>query len=349
MHTRLPLIVTLVLAAVPAAAQDPYDRDPRVVVRERVQDIVRRKTSVKEFVRAYQGRDRGPEQTERFSRRIRLGRDGRVTIQNIAGNIIVTGGSGDDVSIEAIKRTRGNAGQLPSVRIIVDDRPGRVEVRTEHTARNDRVSVDYTVSVPVSAGVDLKSVSGDVKITGVQGPVRAESISGTLTTASTPRLEAAKTVSGDVDLTDTSADAELSASSVSGAVRARGIKARALDLGTVSGDVALSNVSCERLNIRSVSGNVEYSGILSKGGRYDINSHSGDVRLTLSSDVGFELNANSFSGSIRSDLPLTIGGASQRNDRRRPGPGHATQGVFGDGSAALTVRTFSGNIIITKR
>jgi len=349
MHIRLPLIVTLVLAAVPAAAQDPYDRDPRVVVRERVQDIVRRKTSVKESVRAYQGRDRGPEQIERFSRKIRLGRDGRVSIQNIAGNIAVTGGSGDEVSIEAMKRTRGDAGQLSTVHIIVDERPGRVEVRTEHTGRNDRVSVEYTVSVPVSAAVDLKSISGDVKVTGVQGAVRAESISGTLTTASTPRLEFAKTVSGDVDLVDASADAELAASSVSGAVRARGLKARALDLGTVSGNVLLSNVACERLNIRSVSGDVEYSGTFARNGRYDINSHSGDVRLTLSSDVGFELNANSFSGSIRSDLPLTIGPTSARTDRRRPGPGHATQGVYGDGSASLTVRTFSGSIIITKR
>jgi DUF4097 and DUF4098 domain-containing protein YvlB len=349
MHTRLPLIISLALAAVPAAAQDPYDRDPRIVIRERVRDVIRPTMTVTEIARAYQGRDRGPEQTERFSRRIKLGRDGRVTIQNIAGNIIVTGGSGDDVAIEAIKRTRGDAGQLATVHITVDERPGRVEVRTEHTGRNDRVAVDYTVSVPASAGVDVKSISGNVKVTGVQGAVRAESISGTVTAASTPRLEAAKSVSGDVDLTDTSADAEMSASSISGTIRARGLKARALDLGTVSGDVVLSNVSCERLNIRSVSGDVEYSGILSKSGRYDINSHSGTVRLTLSSDVGFELNANSFSGSIRSDLPVTIGAAGQRGDRRRLGPGRAIQGVYGDGSATLTVRTFSGEIIITKR
>jgi DUF4097 and DUF4098 domain-containing protein YvlB len=349
MHTRLPLIMTLALAAVPAAAQDPYDRDPRIVIREHVRDVIRGTVLVKETTRAYQGRDRGPDRTERFSRKVKLGRAGRVTIQNIAGNITVTGGSGDDVSIEAVKRTRGDAGQLATVHILVDERPGRVEVKTDHTGRNDRVSVDYTVSVPMSAGVDVKSVSGNVKVSGVQGAVRAETISGTVTTASTPKLEAAKTVSGDVDLTDASADAELAASSISGTVRAKGLKARALDLGTVSGDVLLSNVSCDRLGIRSVSGNVEYSGVLLKSGRYDINSHSGTVRLTLSSDVGFDLNANSFSGSIRSDLPLTIGPTTARDGRRRPGPGHSTHGVFGDGSATVTVRTFSGDIIIAKR
>lgn len=359
MQTRLPLalarivgtalVVALTSVARPVAAQDPDDRDPRIVVREQVRDVIRGHVLVRGTPRAYQGRDRGPEQTERFSRKVRLGRDGRFTIQNIAGNITVTGGSGDEVSIEAVKRTRGDISQLATVHILVDERPGRVEVRTDHTARNDRVSVDYTVTVPTSTGVDVKSVSGNAKIAGVQGVVRAETISGNITTASTPKLEAAKSVSGDVDLTDATADSDLNASSISGIIRAKGLKARTLDLGTISGDVLLSNVACSRLGVRSVSGSVEYSGTLAKSGRYDINSHSGTVRLTLATDVGFELSANSFSGTIRSELPMTLGPTNARTDRRRPGPGHSTHAVFGDGSAALVIRTFSGDIVITRQ
>ncbi len=349
MQTRLPLVVTLTLVAAPLAAQDPSDRDPRIVVREQVRGVIHGQVEVRRAARAYQGRDRGPEQTDRFSRRVRLGRDGRFTIQNIAGDITVAVGSGDDVSIEAVKRTRGDRSQLASVQILVDERPGRVEVRTDHTGRNDRVAVDYTVTVPASTGVEAKSVSGSVKITGVQGVVRAETISGGVTTASTPKLEIAKSVSGDVDLTDATADADLNASSVSGAIRARGLKARTLELGTVSGDVTLSNIACTRLGVRSVSGSVEYSGTLAKSGRYDINSHSGTIRLSLATDVGFELSANSFSGTIRSELPMTLGPTPGRSDRRRPGPGHSTHAVFGDGSATLVIRTFSGDIVITKR
>jgi DUF4097 and DUF4098 domain-containing protein YvlB len=349
MQTRLPLVVTLTLVAAPLAAQDPYERDPRLVIKEQVRDVIRGPVVVRGAARAYQGRDRGPEQTERFSRKVRLGRDGRFTIENIAGNITVTSGSGDDVSIEAVKRTRGEASQLATVHILVDERPGRVEVRTDHTGRNDRVAVDYTVTVPSSAGVEVKSVSGNVKVSNVQGLVRAETISGGITTASTPKLESAKSVSGDIDLSDSSPEADLKASSVSGVLRARGLKVRSLDLGTISGDVVLSNVACSRLGVRSVSGSVEYSGALAKSGRYDINSHSGTIRLTLSTDVGFELSANSFSGSIRSDLPVTLGPTSARTDRRRPGPGRSTHAVFGDGSAALVIRTFSGDIVIMKR
>jgi DUF4097 and DUF4098 domain-containing protein YvlB len=349
------LVVTasFALAAAHAAAQSPYDPDPTIVVRETVRDVVKVRAHLKEIAHAYQGRDRGPEQTDRFSRRVRLGRDGRVSIQNIAGDITVTAGSGDEVSIEAVKRTRRDPAQLAATRIIVDDRPGRVDVRVEYDRfeRNNNVSVDFTVTVPSSAIVDVKSVSGGVKVTGVQGAVRAESVSGNVVTSATPRLEAAKSVSGDIDLTNAGTDADLSASSVSGAVRARGLKARSLELGSVSGDLLLTDVACERLGAKSVSGDIEFGGTLARNGRYDVNTHSGTVRLSLASGIGFELSANTFSGSIRSELPLTIGGDrdADRDGRRRGLNNRAIHATFGDGSAALTIRTFSGDIVITKR
>jgi putative adhesin len=336
---RLLIAVTLVSIAAPAAGQ-------RIEHRE----VVR-------VARAYQGRDRGPEQTERFSRKVRVGRDGRVSIGNISGDITVTGGGGDDVSIDAVKRTRGDRAELGRVQIIIDERGGRVDIRTEHERdqfrgrnRGDQVSVDYTITMPSGAALDAKSISGNVKVTNVQGAVRAESISGNVATSKTPRLELAKAISGDVDLTDAGAEAELTASSVSGAVRATGLRARSLDVGTVSGDIALNNVTCDRLGVKSVSGDVEYSGALARNGRYDVNTHSGEVRLMLSGSTGFELNASTFSGSIRSDFPVTIGGNRDRDAGRRRGPNNRSiSATFGDGSAALTLRTFSGDIVIGKR
>jgi DUF4097 and DUF4098 domain-containing protein YvlB len=309
--------------------------------------------------RAYQGRN-GPDQSERFSRKVKLGRDGRVSLANIAGDIVITAGSGDEVSIEAVKRTRGDRSDLSNVQVIVDERAGRVEIRTEgeqnrsnRNRRGDQVSVDYTLSVPVSASVDVISVSGSIKVTGVHGALRANTVSGNVTTNDTPKLENAKTVSGDISLVGAASDGDLSASSVSGNVTARGLKAQGLDLGSVSGDITITDVTCERLSIKSVSGSVEYSGGIAKAGRYEINSHSGSVRLMLANPAGFELNASSFSGSIRSDFPLTIGGDSARRDggrrSRDVGNLHNMRATFGDGSATLTIRTFSGDVVIGKR
>jgi hypothetical protein len=339
MRLRFSLVaVALTASAASATAQEPAPS---------IGDRVARAVS-----RVYQGR-RGPEQIERFSRRIKIARDGRFSIANIAGDILITGGSGDEVSIEAVKRARGSSSSLASVRIDVDGRPERVEVRTTHTAWNDRVAVDYTVIVPAGVSVDARSVSGDVTVRSVQGSVRAETVSGNVTTAAT-RLELAKSVSGNVDLTDGGTEGDLSASSVSGEIRARGLKAHGIDLRTVSGDMQLVDVTCDRLGAQSVSGGVEFTGTLAKSGRYDLNSHSGAVRLTLSAATGFELTGTTFSGSIRSGLPLTIGGTAERLPgdgliRRRGRNDRAIQATSGDGSAVLTIHTFSGDIIISKR
>ena len=305
---------------------------------------------------AYQGRDRGPEQTDRFSGKYRLGRDGRVSISNISGDIVVTGGSGDEVSVEAIKRTHGDRSRLNDVRIQVDSVPNRVDIRTEYSRGNGNVSVDYTVTVPNGAALELHSISGSVKVTGVRGAIRAETISGSLSEIDTPNVELAKSVSGDVSLSGISTDGIVTAGSVSGSITAKGLKARRVELSSVSGDLLLSEVSVSSLHAKSVSGTFEYSGALVKGGDYDVNVHSGTIRFALSSSAGFALNADTFSGSIRTDFPVTIGGREvstgdreRERGRRGFGMGQSIRGTNGDGSATLTLRTFSGNIVIAKR
>jgi DUF4097 and DUF4098 domain-containing protein YvlB len=359
MRLTAPFVIAgLAMVAAPALGQDDGQR---IVVREMVRDVLR---GVTREIRpgGYQGRNNGPEQTERFSRKVKIGRDGRLTLGNISGDITVTAGSGDEVSIEAVKRTRGDRSELARVQITVEERAGRVDVQTDHgqnrrdrNDRGDRVSVDYTVSVPASASVDLHSISGTIKVSGVHGSLRSETISGNVVVTDAANLEAAKTVSGDVSLTGITTDGDLTASSISGNVRAKGLKARGIDLGIISGDISVSDVTCERLGVKSVSGSVEYAGGITRGGRYEINAHSGTVRLALANPAGFELNANSFSGSIRSELPLTIGGDAARRDggnprgRRDSVNNHSMRATFGDGSATLVVRTFSGDIIISKR
>jgi DUF4097 and DUF4098 domain-containing protein YvlB len=308
------------------------------------------KASVRAGTRAYQGRNNGPEQTERFSRKIRVGRDGRLSVENISGDVVVTGGSGDEISIEAVKRTRGDRGQLQNVSIEVEEIGGRVDVRTGHTGRNIRAWVDYQITVPPSISVEVQSISGDVRVTNVQGVVRGESVSGDVTMSGTPNLQTAKTVSGDVLLSGVSSGADLTAGSGSGDLTASDLKVRALELTSISGDMILTNVVCDRATAKSVSGNIEYAGRIIGSGRYEFNTHSGDVRLRLVNPGGFELNATTFSGSIRSDMPLVLRGSERdQGARGRGATNRAMRATFGDGSATLLVRTFSGDIVLMER
>jgi hypothetical protein len=341
-------IALLAAAATPAAAQSGLDEARRAVQQEY-------RRALAEARGLYQGRQ-GPEQSETLSRRIRVGRDGRVSISNISGSITISAASGDEMSIDAVKRTRGDRGQLGRVNIVVEEHPGRVDVRTDYgrppfpqrPGRDDMVAVDYTVVVPSGVSLEVYTVSGRIKVDGVRGSTRLGSVSGDISSSNTPRIEYLRTVSGEVSLAGIAHDGSVTVSSVSGNLDLNGVKARSLDLNTVSGEIRLKDAAVERLSAKGLSGGIEYTGALARNARYEVNSHSGNVRFTLADNTGFELDASSFSGAVRSDFPMTIGGTQDIRQRRGPRR-ESLRATFGDGSASLTLRTFSGDIVIAKR
>ena len=293
---------------------------------------------------------RGPEQTETFSRTVRIGRNGTFDLSNVAGDIVVTGGGGEDVRIDAIKRVRSNEADakalLQAIQIQVTERSGLVEVRTElPRRRNWSGGVDFTIALPNTANVTLRTVSGDVRVSNVRGEMRAETVSGDVVVSQLGRLRSLRAVSGDIQITDAEGG-ELTAGTVSGDVIVRGLRVKAIDLESVSGDVRFADVECDRANLRTINGDIEYSGRLARSGRYEMQSHSGDIRLIPADNTGFDVDANTFSGDIRSDFQLRGGQVTDASDRR--GPSRSLRGAFGDASAILTLRSFNGDILIMR-
>jgi DUF4097 and DUF4098 domain-containing protein YvlB len=309
----------------------------------RVQKVVVMAVALFVALPAFAQDRRGGEETERVSRKFTIGAAGRLTLSNISGDIVLTAGAGEEMTMEAVKRTRGARSELSSVLIEIDERAGRVDIRTRHASRRDRASVDYTVTVPRETTVDVSSVSGTVRVANLQGALRAQSVSGTVAISGSTNVEFAKSISGDVELSGAAPGARLSASTVSGTVRARDLKTRALAMSAISGNAEVINVEAERLEVKAVSGDLSFSGVLARSARYEFSTHSGSVRLTLAATPGFELEAKTFSGTIQSDLPVTINDVGTRR-----GPGRVIRAVVGDGGATLTASTFSGNIVIRR-
>lgn len=308
------------------------------------------------WLERYQRARQGSEATDRFTATYRVGADGALDLTHISGDVRVTAHRGSDIRIEAIKRVRHRDSAearrlLAALRIEVTQVGNRVEVRTVYPRignRNWNGSVDYTISVPQSAAVAVKTVSGDVSVAEVRGEVRAETVSGDVDVVSTPNLAVAKTVSGDVRARDISAST-LTLGSVSGTVIANALKVRTLDANSVSGDLRLTNLQAERLTAKTVSGDIEFDGNFQRGGRYEFNAHSGDIRVTLPADMpGFELDASTFSGSVRSDFVIALRSFG-RQERGRRSSSRAIRGTYGDASAILSARSFSGTVVITRR
>jgi DUF4097 and DUF4098 domain-containing protein YvlB len=299
----------------------------------------------------------GPVSSEEWSRTFKVGPNGSFDLNNLAGDVVVSGAAGDEIRLEATKRVRTKnpdeaRQQLEALVIDVAESAGRVEINTIFPrSKNVRAEVEYVVQVPWTVAVSVRTVAGDIEVSQVKGDVRLDSVSGDIATTGTPRLSRVKSVSGDIRIMDAVAENTLTLGTISGNLEARRVKARAVELQTVSGDLALIDSTCERAQVRSVSGNVEFGGALMKGGRYEFNSHSGDVLVALTGKTGFEIAANTFSGTLRSDLPLTT-----RHEEPQPAGGRhpwgekrELRGTFGDGSAMLLVKTFSGSVVVATR
>jgi DUF4097 and DUF4098 domain-containing protein YvlB len=291
-----------------------------------------------------------PEATEQFSRTIRFERTGVVDIENISGDIVITGGGGTDVRIEATKRVRNpRDGQaralLQEVQIEVAERSRRIEIRTRQPrARTTMSEVDYTLAVPSGVDIVVKTISGDVRIGNVRGELHAETISGDVALMSVGQVRAVKTVAGNIEIADTEGD--VTASSINGDLILRDVKGRSLALETVSGDLRLMQVDVERATLGSVNGDIDFVGRLAKSGRYEFSTHSGDIRLTPVGASGFDVDANTFSGDVLSEYAM-------KGPRTESGPGRGLnrqiRGSFGDGSATVMLRSFAGDITIVRR
>lgn len=332
--TGLLLTYALAVPAAPAAAQADWSRDIERHV-ERIADyalalaadalgdlVAEREQGRNDRVPRRdpdRARGRGPAYTDTFTRTVRLGRNGRLELDNLSGDVEVTGVGGDDVKIVATKLVRSPneataRTALDAMHIEVTERPGLVSVSARPTrGRSGGAEVNYVITVPAGTSLSLKSVSGDVTVSKVSGDVQLNSLSG------------------DVVVKDA--------------------KPRIVTVESVSGDVSLEQVSGERVNVNVISGDVVLSGPLASTGRYDLRSHSGDVQVILEGNPGFELEAGSFSGDVSSEFALTLRGAvrSSFSGNRGPGRNSDIRGTANDGGALLSLHSFSGDILITKR
>src|SRR5262245_11266444 len=101
MHTvKTIAFVTALVMAGPAYAQ---------VYPDRVHSVTRTVIKAKDPVRTevYQRNQQREEQTERSTRTLKIGANGELYIENIAGDIVITRGGDNDATVEIVKVARG--------------------------------------------------------------------------------------------------------------------------------------------------------------------------------------------------------------------------------------------------
>jgi DUF4097 and DUF4098 domain-containing protein YvlB len=152
-----------------------------------------------------------------------LGPHGRIVIQNLYGDVSITGWDRDDVLVEAIKHASSRKG-LDDARVVVEPSEGSLSIHTLYAGNEvgRPASVEYRITVPRSASLDeVKLVNGGLSIDGVTGSVKATAVNGAIHAQRLAGRAELATVNGalDADFRQVSHARSISLSSVNGPIR----------------------------------------------------------------------------------------------------------------------------------
>jgi hypothetical protein len=188
-------------------------------------------------------------------------------------------------------------------------------------------------------------MSGDVTVEGIDGELSINSMSGDVKAISVTRLTKLSTVSGDITLTNVSAEGLLEASTMSGEILATGIKAKRIDLHAIAGGVTARGIDAADVKLSSMSDDVSFEGALTTA----VAMTSPRMRRRAyhaHGRVGFTLDGPH--SQAVSERPGTA--ETARLHARSSAGVRTTQcGTFGDGSAVISARSFNGEVILIKK
>jgi DUF4097 and DUF4098 domain-containing protein YvlB len=126
-------------------------------------------------------------ETEEFS--FRIDSDGRISLENINGEIQITGSKGDEVYIKAHKKAEKQE-YLDELKVLIDADSKYIRIETRHPdsknfsfgwGKGNSGSVSYELTVPEAVNLDtISTVNGNIEISRVSGTVKAETVNGDL-------------------------------------------------------------------------------------------------------------------------------------------------------------------------
>lgn len=276
----------------------------------------------------------GTSAAQDFEKTVKAARDGSVSIENVAGEVIVTGWDRDEVEVKA---TVG--GRVEAVEVEVDEE-GDVEIEVDVPDRmRGGYEADLTIRVPKGARLSVETVSAGIRVTDVAGLLELASVSGGIDVEADARSLEAVTVSGAIDVRGKFDRVE--AESVSGQIDIRDASEE-VEVSTTSGDIEVRGGPFRQVDLESVSGRITFDGSVAKDADISVDGFSGPVVLYLPADLDADIQVETFSGSIESDF-------DGRARREKYGPGAWFSTKLGNGSASIDVSSFSSSVRIEKR
>ncbi len=254
--------------------------------------------------------------------------DGAVEINNVAGQVQVTGWERPEVEVSG---TLGDRVERVDVNTSAGHTTVQVVLPQESWGRGGGMEAELVVHIPRNSFLTATLVSAGITTRGLQGEQQLRTVSGSIDgdLAHEGKID---TVSGTIKLAAGAGPLEVN--SISGPITIKGATGD-IRIGTVSASADLDLGAITRAHLHTVSGAVSVDSSLATGAQLEAASVSGSLRFTLKGAADYDIE--SFSGSIDN----CFGPKAQRAEY---GPGLHLTFREGDGNARVRLGTQSGSI-----
>jgi DUF4097 and DUF4098 domain-containing protein YvlB len=121
-------------------------------------------------------------ESETVDRTVSIGDRGTLKLNNFSGDVRITGTSGGDVVIHAVRHASRE--RLDRIKLEITTNGSTVTVEANKRVQgyedknNNVVETDFDIKVPKGTTLNLDSFSGKLEVTGVTGEINAETFSG---------------------------------------------------------------------------------------------------------------------------------------------------------------------------
>jgi DUF4097 and DUF4098 domain-containing protein YvlB len=152
------------------------------------------------------------DETERFEQTYPLNANGRISVDNVNGSIVIESWDRNEVKVEAVKIANSRE-RLKEVEIKVDAKPDSLKIETEFGTWKDgnrswncsgycRLEVQYKLMVPRTAMLnEIETVNGSVTISNMTNYTKASAVNGSVKATNLRGTAHIETVNGTSDVT----------------------------------------------------------------------------------------------------------------------------------------------------
>ena len=254
----------------------------------------------------------------------------RIQIQNFAGTIAVRTWDRSAVRVVTSRMDRDE--------VRITGRESAVSIAT--VARTGAPApVDYQITVPSGASLDIGGTYTEITIDGARGPVSASTVQGGVALRGGDGVISLKSVEGVVSIRD-----------ARGRIEANGVN-RGIILShvtgdivaeTVNGSITLDGIESSNVEAVTVNGRVTYEGAIQDRGRYRFATHNGTIIVSIPEQANATIAAVTYEGNFSSRFTVPVAATSGSGVQRR-----ATF-ALGNGSARIEAESFQGSILLAR-